>query len=60
MTDHWDRAAHAQMVIERARAHTIQCRYCMAPQGEPCVNQITGEPLGRQPAHIVRLQDVGA
>lgn len=60
MTDRFDQAAHAQLVLERHRALTVACEYCHAPVGEPCANPKTGAELGRLPAHNARLRDVGA
>jgi hypothetical protein len=57
VNDHWDRAAHAEFVLKRARALTIRCAYCNAQVGEPCVSRL-GLELAKQPAHIARLRDV--
>lgn len=49
---------------DRVRMHTlsmgIECTYCAAPIGAPCVNPLTGYPLSwRLPAHTPRLIAVG-
>ena len=59
MTDVWDRAAHAALVLARARALTVACEYCRAQIGDECVSR-EGVTLAMQPAHTVRLRDAQA
>lgn len=52
----WDsRAGARRNAAHRAQAEQVPCPYCRVAAGETCRNDITGEPLGRQPAHAARL-----
>lgn len=50
--------------IDRELAEQVDCpprheRGCGQPVGHTCINLHTGEPLGSQAAHLVRLRAAG-
>lgn len=64
MSENWkpfdpDGAAKADKALQHATALTIECPDCGAAPGVDCVNQWTGEPLVKLPAHLHRLLAVG-
>jgi hypothetical protein len=44
---------------DREKALTVDCPYCHAQPGEPCVRKNTNEPLTNLAAHLARLHTAG-
>ena len=46
-------------ILARVNAMTIKCTYCGAAEDRECFDPHTGYVLEHQPAHSIRLREVG-